>query len=140
MNKNKLALLVIGILIAISLVLFMRTPYWTALIKSKGHFIENNKDKRVLYEPGAEKYASQIADFLPNAIKQVENIHSMPFKESFKVYVCNSQKSLGGFVAAKSLYPIRGLVIILHIVYITFAIAIYIGHNDTILIKPSSTS
>jgi hypothetical protein len=111
MNKTKIALLIIGSLFAIILVIFMQTLYWTALTKSKNHFIENSKDKRVLYEPGAENIAVQIADFLPIAIDQVETRLGIPFKKSFKVYVCNTQKSLGEFVAAKSLYPIRGLVL-----------------------------
>lgn len=111
MNKSKIILLVVGVIVSLSIILFIRTPYWTALTKSKSHFIENAFDNRVLYEPGAEDIANQIANFLPLATNKVETIHGLPFKKSFKVYVCNSQKSLGEFVAAKSLYPIRGLVL-----------------------------
>lgn len=110
MNKKKTVLIILGFLITLSFILFVQSPYWVALTKSKSHFIKSS-NSRVLYEQGAEKYASIIADFLPAAINHVETIHGLPFKEYFKVYVCNSQKSLGEFVAAKSLYPIRGLVL-----------------------------
>jgi len=111
MNKKKLAITIIGILILMALVLFMRTPYWTALTKSKNHFIENTNDNRVLHEPGAKEYSNKIADYLPIAIKAIGEKQFNPFSKPFKVYVCNSQKSLGEFVAAKSLYPVRGLVL-----------------------------
>ena len=62
----------------------------------------------VLYEPGAETYAAEIAAYLPAAVERVERVHGLPFKEPFKVYVCGTQKSFNEFTANTSDYPIRG--------------------------------
>lgn len=79
-----------------------------ALLKSKDHFVVYSGDGRVLYEPGALEHAAEIAEFLPEAIQRVEEGHHKPFKKSFTVYVCNSQKSHNEFIASSSSYPIRG--------------------------------
>lgn len=79
-----------------------------ALLKSKSHFIVHSKDSRVLFEPGAEEYADEIAECLQEAIKRVEDGHFKLFKKPFKVYVCHTQKSHNQFIADPSNYPIRG--------------------------------
>ena len=109
MNKKKLILLIVSLIILLLFALLTRTPLWMALIKSKSHFIENNNNSRVLYEQGAEEASDKFAAFFTTAIRTIEDTHLNPFSKPFNVYVCNTQKSLGEFVAAKSLYPIRGL-------------------------------
>jgi hypothetical protein len=109
MRKKRNALFGITALLIIAFVIvFTRSPYGIALLKSKDHFIVYSGDSRVLYEPGAEERAVKIAEFLPEAIQIIEEGHHSPFKKSFRVYVCNSQKSHNEFIASSSSYPIRG--------------------------------
>lgn len=110
MRKKKIIILgIIGFMIILGLVFLIKSPVGIALFKSKSHFLISHIDSRVMYEPGAEKYAEKISDYFPIALKTIEEKQFNPFSKSFKVYVCNTQKSLGEFVSAKSLYPIRGL-------------------------------
>ena len=98
-------------LLAVLLILsavFYFSPYSTALLKSKSNFIRSTGNKSVYYEPGAETYAAKIADYLPAACERVEQVHCLPFKEQFRVYVCGTQKSFNEFTANTSGYPIRG--------------------------------
>ena len=111
MNRKKIIIAIIGILIILVFALFMRTPYWTALTKSKDNFIENANNKRVLYESGAKEYADKIADYLPIAIEIIEEKQFKPFPKDFRIYVCNTQKSHNEFLADPSLYLIRGSVL-----------------------------
>ena len=91
------------------IVAFWISPYSTALFKSKSHFIQHPLVHNVYYEPGAEVYADSIALYLPKAVERVERVHGLPFEESFKIYVCNTQKSFNEFAAITSTpYPIRG--------------------------------
>ncbi len=111
MNKKKLLLLIISIIILLIFILFTRTTYWTALTKSKSHFIENSKDRRVLHEPGAEQASDIFAEFLPIAITTIKEKQFMPFDKELRVYICNSQKSLNEYIAQNSSWPIRGTVL-----------------------------
>lgn len=98
-----LALIILGCLIV-----FLRSPKGRALLKSKSHFMEHAVVSRILYEPGAEEYAGKIAGFFSEAIKQVEKGHYLPYKKSFKVYVCSTQQSHNAFIGNPTSYPIRG--------------------------------
>jgi hypothetical protein len=111
MNRNKLLLIIISIIILLIFALFTRTPYWTAITKSKSHFIENSKDSRVLHEPGAEEASDIFAAFLPIAISTIEEKQYNQFSKFFKVYICNSQKSLNEYIAQNLSWPIRGTVL-----------------------------
>ncbi|MFC2119585.1 hypothetical protein ACFLQ4_00800 [Bacteroidota bacterium] len=109
-KKRKVILIVISSIILLLTSLFFISPYSNALLKSKSHFIKHPGNDIVLFEPGAEEYAGKIAAFLPAAIERVELVHGLPFKEPFKVYVCNTQKSFNEYTAitSPSPYPIRG--------------------------------
>ena len=72
----------------------------TAALKSTDHFIPNENDSRVLFEPGAEDYANKIVSFLPSAIKQVEEKQYSHFTEPIKVFVCASRKSFKKYFGA----------------------------------------
>lgn len=102
---------ILGIFILSVLVLFLRSPIGRALLKSKSHFIGHAADSRILYEPGADGFADKIGDFLPTAVKRVEEGHFLPFKKPFKVYVFSSQKSHNESTAIPTSYPIRGTAI-----------------------------
>jgi hypothetical protein len=102
---------ILGIFILSVLALFLRSPIGRALLKSKSHFIAHAADSRILYEPGAEGFADKIADFLPTAVKRVEEGHFLPFKKPFKVYVFSTQKSHNESTAIPTSYPIRGTAI-----------------------------
>ena len=41
--------------------------------RSTDHFVPNENDSRVLYEPGAEEFANKIVSYLPKAIQQIED-------------------------------------------------------------------
>lgn len=83
-----------------------------ALTKSRKHFIEHPVDQRILFEPGAEEMADSFALFLPDAIRMVEDAQIFPFKETFRVYICNSQERFNEYLALTgSFYPVRGAVL-----------------------------
>ena len=107
-RKRKVIVIVFSSIILLLAVLFFISPYSTALLKSKSHFINHVKNDKVLYEAGAEDYADSIAVYLPEAIERVEQLHGLPFEESFNIYVCKTQKSFNEYTAIKSPYPIRG--------------------------------
>ncbi len=107
-RKKIIIFSILGIFIVSILVFFLRSPIGRALLKSKSHFIPHAADSRVLYEPGAEGFADKIADFLPTAVKRVEEGHFLPFKKPFKVYVFSTQKSHNESIANLTSYPIRG--------------------------------
>jgi len=107
-RKKIIILSILGIFIVIGSVLFLRSPFGKALLKSKSHFMVHSADSRILYEPGAEGFADKFADFLPTAIEQVEKGHFLSFKKPFKVYVCSTQQSHNEFIANPTSYPIRG--------------------------------
>ena len=62
-------------------------------LKSTDHFLPLETDSRVLYEPGAEDFAEQLAELLPQAIEQVEDGQYRPFAEPVQIYVCASQEN-----------------------------------------------
>ncbi|MCW8823425.1 MAG: hypothetical protein OQK63_05030, partial [Ignavibacteriaceae bacterium] len=101
-KKYKVILIFISSIILLLTVLFFISPYSTALLKSKSHFIKHPDNDIVLFEPGAEEYADKIAAYLPDAIERVEQVHGLPFAEDFKVYVCNTQKSFNEYTANSS--------------------------------------
>jgi len=107
-KKRKILVMVISVVILILVVAFFLSPYSTALLKSKSHFIKHTKNEIVLYEPGSEDYADSIASYLPKAIERVEQVHELPFEDSFKIYICKTQKSFNEFALNTSAYPIRG--------------------------------
>jgi hypothetical protein len=55
--------------------------------------VQFDRDPRVLYEPGAEIFASQIAAILPVAVEKVETQQYISFREPPKIYVCASKDS-----------------------------------------------
>jgi hypothetical protein len=71
-----------------------------ALLESTDHFIANENDDRVRFEPGAEDCANKIAAFLPSAIKTVEAKQYSPFTEPIQVFVCASRKSFKKYYGA----------------------------------------
>ncbi|MGD8536878.1 MAG: hypothetical protein PVF66_13595 [Candidatus Aminicenantes bacterium] len=107
-RKKIILFSIIAFVILVCAIVFFRSPIGLALLKSKSHFIVHSRESRVLFEPGAEEHADKIAEFLPDAIKRVEDGHFKPFKKPFKVYVCHTQKSHNQFIADPSNYPIRG--------------------------------
>lgn len=107
-GKRKIVFISLSSLILILAILFYFSPYSTALLKSKSYFIKYSDNAMVLYEPGAETYAAEIAADLPAAIERVESVHGLAFEEPFKIYVCGTQQSFNEFTANTSPYYIRG--------------------------------
>ena len=70
-RKSKVAVIIFASITLILLVWFFLSPYSTALLKSKSHFIQHPLNEIILYEPGAEEYADSIALYLPRAIERV---------------------------------------------------------------------
>jgi hypothetical protein len=98
-RKKFIIIGIIGLIILVGAVIFVRSRYGIALLKSKAHFKTSLIDQRVRYEPGAEEFAEKIARFLPEAVRTVEKGHLLPFKKPFIVYVCSTQKSCNEFIA-----------------------------------------
>jgi hypothetical protein len=109
-KKRKVIVIIFSSIILLLAVAFFLSPYSTALLKSKSHFVNHPDNDIVLFEPGAEEYADSIALYLPRAIERVEHVHGLPFAEPFEIYVCNTQKSFNEYTAitSPSPYPIRG--------------------------------
>jgi hypothetical protein len=107
-KRRKVVTYSLSLIILALAIAFFLSPYSTALLKSKSHFIEHSKNDKVLFEHGAEDFADSIANYLSKAIKRVEQVHGLPFEESFNIYVCKTQKSFNEFAVNTSAYPIRG--------------------------------
>jgi hypothetical protein len=106
-RKKWIVWTIIGCILLTGFIAFARTRYGVALFRSKKHFIQYSKDSIIFYEPGAENAAGKFAAFLPHAIKKVEEVHGLPFKKEFKIYVCATQESHNTYVAAPPQWPIR---------------------------------
>lgn len=63
----------------------------TPPLKSTERFLPLAADPRVLYEPGAEQAASEVATRLPAAIAQVAATHQRGFLREPQVHVCSSE-------------------------------------------------
>ena len=61
--------------------------------KSTKYFVPLASDNRVIYEPGAEAFAEQMAKLLPQAIERVEAEHYRPFAKPVTIHICASQES-----------------------------------------------
>ncbi len=62
-------------------------------LKSTDHFKPLKTDPRVFYEPGAEAFAAQVAELLPQALERVEAGQYRPFAKPVAIYVCASDES-----------------------------------------------
>ena len=62
-------------------------------LRSTERFVSLETDSRVRYEPGAEAFAEQMSELLPEAIKEVEAGHYRPFAKPVTIYICASQES-----------------------------------------------
>ena len=63
-KRRKVVTVSFSLIILTLAVAFFLSPYSTALLKSKSHFIKHPGNDKVLYEPGAENYADSIASYL----------------------------------------------------------------------------
>jgi hypothetical protein len=108
LRKKVILVGLLGIFILAVCLAYLRVPALRALLKSKRHFVVHATESRVLYEPGAEVFADKIAGFLPMAVDQVAEGHSLPFKKPFKIYVFATQKSHNDHLAIPASLPIRG--------------------------------
>ena len=70
-NIRKVVTVSFSLIILTIIIAFFLSPYLTALLKSKTHFIKHPGNDKVLYEPGAENYANSIVYYLPKAIERV---------------------------------------------------------------------
>ncbi len=71
-------------------------------LRSTDYFVPLETDKRVLYEPGAEKFAQQMAELLPQAIEQVEAGHYRPFVKPVTIHICVSEESYEKLTGVKA--------------------------------------
>jgi hypothetical protein len=90
--------IVITVLLSVAGCSFIR--HSVATLESTDHFIANENDARVLFEPGAEDYADKITEYLPSAIKLVEEKQYSPFSEPIQVFVCASRKNFRKYFGA----------------------------------------
>jgi hypothetical protein len=66
-------------------------------------FLTLESDARVLFEPGAQDQAEQVARLLPQAIADVETGHYRPFPEPVRVYVCGTEACFASHVVSPNL-------------------------------------
>ncbi len=65
----------------------------TNYFNSTDHFLALSDDPRVMYEAGAENFAKEISDFLPQAIRDVQRTQNSEFQDEVIIYACISQES-----------------------------------------------
>lgn len=84
-------LILLVILIVPSLLFFSNCTVVKSTIcslRSTDHFISLETDSRVVYEPGAEDFAQQMAHLLPQAIEKVKAGHYRPFAKPVIIHIC----------------------------------------------------
>ena len=94
---------VLLLLTAVALSGCASVPGQQATLKPTDRFVPLESDARVLFEPGAQDYALQVARLLPQAVAEVEAGHYRPFPEKLKVYVCGSDECFANHVATPNL-------------------------------------
>ncbi|MGB3942533.1 MAG: hypothetical protein WBK96_13685 [Candidatus Manganitrophaceae bacterium] len=92
----------------------MATSALLAMTRSTDQFLAYTADPRVMYEPGAEEQARDVAEALPTAIETVERAQYRDFVAPVRIYVCANLESFktygapsgkeGGFVLNKRLF------------------------------------
>jgi len=92
MNK-----IIILIFVALSISSCTAAKAVVAMNKSTDHFIVLEKDKRVVYEAGAEKFAEIVADKLDAAIDSVERGQYRKFTKPVTIHICNSVESFTAY-------------------------------------------
>ena len=109
-KKYRIILVVALSIFIVLIAAFLISPYSTIFLKSKSQFIQLASNSNIYFEPGAKVYADSIASYLPGALERVRQVHGLPFEGSFKIYICNTQKSFNEYTANSSVsaYPIRG--------------------------------
>ncbi len=86
-----------------------RTPYGSALLKSRDHFIQSDHNPNVFFEPGMEAEGALAADALRRAMVTVESQHHLPLAKAFRVYVCATQESFNEYMGAPPGATARGV-------------------------------
>jgi len=73
-----------------------------AHFQSPSGFVPLAADPRVVYEPGAESFAREVAPFLPQAIADVEAGQYRPFARPVVVHVCATETCFTRFTGASA--------------------------------------
>jgi len=94
---------VLPLVAAIALSGCASAPTLQATLKPTDQFIALESDARVLFEPGAQNYAQEVARLLPQAVAEVEAGHYRPFPDPLKVYVCGSDACFANYVTTPNL-------------------------------------
>jgi len=68
-----------------------------AINKSTDHFKVSAQDSRVLYEEGAQTFASLVASELDAAVQAVESGQDQAFSKPIAIYICASKESFVGY-------------------------------------------
>lgn len=66
-------------------------------------FSQLQQDSRVWFEPGAEDYASRVAELLNKTIRKVESAHYLTFAEPVQIYVCGTEACFKRYVLTPKL-------------------------------------
>jgi len=93
LNKTVLLQIILLAVLVLLLSACSATRSLIASFRSTGHFLTLKADTRVLYEPGADANAREVALLLPEAINRVEKGQYLPFRDPVKIYVCASAES-----------------------------------------------
>jgi hypothetical protein len=100
-------------------------------LRSTDHFVPLEAEPRVLYEPGAEAFAEQMAALLPEAIERVEAGHYRPFVKPVTIRVCASEESyekLTGLKAPASV-TLKGIFFSSRLVKEQRPLLLYLAHE-----------
>ena len=65
-------------LLTVPLMIVLAHPRARSALRLTSGFVRHEKDCRVFYEPGAEKYAERIAEALPGAVARGVECQSLP--------------------------------------------------------------
>jgi hypothetical protein len=95
--KTTIRILLSSILLLLFLLTCTDTKHAIALLRSTDHFIPHEKDKRILFEPGAKNFTNLFLPFTSRAILRVETEHYKRFKLPVQIHICKTEESFSRF-------------------------------------------
>ena len=99
LDRKQISSMLILMMACIGITGCMAASAVLATTRSTDQFVSYAADPRVLYEPGAEELAQNVAEALPAAIQTVQRAQYRDFVMPVKIYVCASLESFKAYGA-----------------------------------------
>jgi len=108
-SRGGRALMVFATLAVVCGALVLLSPRGRCALRIAPGFVPYEGDSRIYYVPGSEPVAARFAGLLPEAIADVEEQLSLPFRSPFRVYVCPTHEEFARRVGEPPGTPVRGI-------------------------------